>query len=185
MYRVIERIEVAGLAAFPNLKRYLKGNCMTFIRKILLFTLLISPSIHAEECDTNTVARPLNIEKSTIKFEQLDKKAGEYVATLQNGDLVMASFLQCGLGLHAHLYSHRTLTGDQRAQTLKWFLAAVLPSPEIYKALENQIDASKGYEDNKTYTVSDDMESHDFEFKASESPLFKTAVHYSWQPPQH
>jgi hypothetical protein len=154
---------------------------------IFCLAALLAPfASGADECETSTTARRLNIEKSTVDFETLEEKRGNYVATLKNGDLVMASFQQCGLGMHAHFYSRNPVAPAQRARTLRWVLAAVAPGPAVYQSLEKQMGSVMGASDKTTYTFSDaNEESHVFEFKASESPLFQTVVHYTWNPPQH
>lgn len=147
--------------------------------------ILTSPS-GADECESSTPARRLNIEKSAIDFESLDTKSGSYVAALKNGDLMMASFLQCGLGMHAHFYSRVPVTREQRAKTLRWLLAAVQPSPDAYASLEKQVNTKADLSDKKSYTLSTgNAERHVFEFKASESPLYHTVLHYRWEPPEH
>jgi len=158
---------------------------MRIFNKLCLCTLFLVHTVNASECLTNTPARKLSIDKSEIKFETLDKNSGQYVATLVNGDLIMASFLQCELGMNAHLYSRKAISTTQRAATLRSFLSAILPNNISYAAYEKQIDSSINYVNDKTYTLSNESESHSFEFKASESPLFKTALHYRWQPPLH
>lgn len=152
--------------------------CMCFI--------LTSPDSNADECESSTVARKLGIEKSTIDFETLDTKSGSYVAALKNGDLVMASFSQCGLGMHAHFYSRNPVTKEQRAKTLHWLLAAVQPNPAAYASLGKLVNSKADLSDKKTYTLtSGNEERHVFEFQASESPLYHTVLHYKWDPPAH
>ena len=91
-----------------------------FLGLLCMCFTLTSPVSTANECETSTVARKLGIEKSTIDFETLDSKSGSYVAALKNGDLLMASFSQCGLGMHAHFYSRNPVTKEQRSKTLLW-----------------------------------------------------------------
>ena len=149
-----------------------------------LVALLASPATHAEECESRTTARRLNIEQSTIDFETLDEKQGNYVATLKNGDLVMASFQQCGLGMHAHFYSRNPIAPEHRAQTLRWFLVAIAPSQTVYKSLEKQLGSVVEPSDKKTYSFADaNEERHVFEFKVSETPLSRYVLHYTWYPP--
>lgn len=157
-----------------------------FFSLLCLCSILISPTVGAEECESTTVARRLGIDKINISFETLDEKKGSYVATLKNGDLVMASFSQCGLGMHAHFYSRTPITNELKNKTLRWFLSAVLPSQAAYASLAKQIDSAASSADKKTYTfTSANEESHTFEFKTSESPQFSNALHYSWNPPLH
>jgi hypothetical protein len=151
-----------------------------------LCSFLAAPTVFAQECESSTVARRLGIDKATIGFETLDEKKGDYVATLKNGDLVMASFSQCGLGMHAHFYSRTPITGEQKDKTLRWFVSAVLPSQAAYAALAKQIDAAAGATDKNTLTLTGaNEESHSFEFKNSESPQFSSVLHYRWNPPLH
>lgn len=157
-----------------------------FLGMLCVCTILTSPHSDADECQSSTVARKLNIEKLTIDFETLDDKKGGYVATLKNGDLVMASFLQCGLGMHAHFYSRNPVAKEQRAKTLRWFLAAVLPSQAAYASLEKQVNSTADFSDKKPHVFTGgNEEKHVFEFKASESPLFHTVLHYRWDSPAH
>ncbi len=159
---------------------------MALITILCLCSILVAPTVFAQECESSTVARRLEIDKTTVSFETLDEKKGSYVATLKNGDLVMASFSQCGLGMHAHFYSRTPITGEQKNKTLRWFVSAVLPSKAAYAALAKQIDAAAGAADTKTVTLTGaNEESHAFEFKTSESPQFSSALHYSWNPPLH
>ena len=157
-----------------------------FIKILCLCSILAAPTAVAQECESSTVARRLGIDKATIRFETLDEKQGSYVATLKNGDLVMASFSQCGLGMHAHFYSRTPISGEAKSKTLRWFVTAVLPSQAAYAALAKQIDSAASATDKNTYTFTGaNEEAHSFEFKPSESPQFSTAFHYSWNPPLH
>lgn len=157
-----------------------------FLGLLCMCFTLTSPDSTANECESSTVARKLGIEKSTIDFETLDTKSGSYVVALRNGDLVMASFSQCGLGMHAHFYSRNPVTKEQRAKTLRWLLAAVQPSPAAHASLEKQVNSKADLSDKKTYTLtSGNEERHVFEFQASESPLYHTVLHYRWEPPAH
>lgn len=157
-----------------------------FLGMLCICVISTSPESKADECESSTVARKLGIEKSTIDFETLNTKSGSYVATLKNGDLVMASFSQCGLGMHAHFYSRNPVTKEQRAKTLRWLLAAVQPSPAAFASLEKLINSKADLSDKKTYSLtSENEEKHMFEFKSSESPLYHTVLHYRWQPPAH
>lgn len=153
---------------------------------LCLAALMAPPATVADECESSTTARRLNIEKSTVDFEALEEQRGNYVATLKSGDLVMASFQRCGLGMHAHFYSRNPVAPEQRTRILRWFLAAVAPSQAVYQSLEKQMGSVQGATDKTTYRFSDaNEESHVFEFKASETPLFQSVVHYTWNPPQH
>lgn len=157
-----------------------------FMGLLCMCVISTSPVSSADECESSTVTRKLDIEKSTIDFETLDAKSGNYVATLKNGDLVMASFSQCGLGMHAHFYSRNPATKEQRIKTLHWFLAAVLPSPAAYASLGKQVTSKADFSDKKPFTLTSvNEERHVFEFQASESPLYHTALHYRWEPPAH
>lgn len=145
-----------------------------------------SPDSSANECESSTVARKLGIEKSTIDFETLDTKSGSFVATLKNGDLVMASFSQCGLGIHAHFYSRSYMTNVQRTKTLRWFLAAVLPSPAANSSLQKRVGSKVDLSDKKPFMlIGENEERHVFKFQASESPQYHTVLHYRWDPPAH
>ena len=159
---------------------------LTLSGVLSLYFLLLPFAANASECESSTVARKLGIEKAKLSYETLDKKSGTYVATLKNGDLVMASFLRCGLGMHAHLYSRKPIASEQRAAAIKWLLAAVLTSEAEYASVEEQVNIRADYADGNAYTFdSDNEESYSFEFKPSESPLFHTVLHYRWNPPLH
>ena len=166
---------------------------VSLVRRALLgmfctAALLASAGVHADECESSTPPRKLGLEKSTIEFETLDQKRGSYVAALKNGDLVMASFSQCGLGMHAHFYSRNPLAKEQRSKTLRGFLAAVLPSQAAYESLAKQLNSTTDLADKKTQTLTsahEETETHTFEFQASESPLYHTVLHYRWNPPLH
>ena len=193
--------DCSGRPATPDeaLRAISLPSCAVTAQKLLLAILFISamlaaPTVTAQECETNTVARRLGVDKARINFETLDEKNGRYVATLKNGDLVMASFTQCGLGMHAHFYSRAPITHALRIQTLRWFVSAVLPGQAAYAYIEKQIGPAMTspttspaiYSDKTDYTFTGtNGESHTFEFKTSESPLFSTALHYRWTPPSH
>lgn len=158
---------------------------MKKLNKILLLSfILLSQTVYAEECEVSTTARKLNIDKTMINFDALDKKMGEYRAILKNGNLLLASFAQCSLSAEVHFYSRTAISEDQRSNTIRWLLASIL-SPQYYQGIEKQIKTSTQYLDSKIYTVSNEFEAYGFEFKPSVSPLFKTVLHYTWLPPEH
>jgi hypothetical protein len=183
-HSVGSRIATAG--RIPARMGSARSACALFFCVCFVWSFLAAPGVGAQECESSTVARKLAIEKSRIRYETLDEKRGSYVATLKNGDLVMAWFSPCGLGLHAHFYSRTPITEEQKGATLRWFLAAVLPNAAASASLGKQIDAPSTSVDKKTYTFTGaNDESHTFEFKASESPLYRSVLHYRWNPPLH
>lgn len=156
---------------------------MRYIKKLPALLVLFLSLGQAPACEVSTTARALNITGTEPAFQTLDAEQGHYVATFENGDLLLAAFSQCGLGMHAHYYSRTALNEQQRAERLAAFLAAVLPNQEVYKRLQGAL-AQAVLRDGQVIGIPDTMDSHDFVFQAAESPLFHTVIHYTWIAPQ-
>ncbi len=156
---------------------------MRYMKKLPALLVVFLSLGQALACEVNTTARALSVTGMSPAFETLDAERGQYVATFENGDLLLGAFFHCELGMHAHYYSRTALNEQQRTERLDAFLAAVLPNREAYERLRGAL-AQALPPDGEVISVPDAMESHEFVFQAAESPLFHTVIHYTWIPPE-
>lgn len=158
---------------------------MSHKRLIVILSMLLSPAAGAFECDAHTMPRRFDLSGQEVSHEALDEEKGNYVVLFKNGDLLLAAFSTCGLGMHAHYYATAPLTKVEQTVRLRWMLAAVLPSRSIYEELEQQLVDSPSLKKGDIVSFGDEFESHDFVLSDSESPLFSSVIHYTWNPPQY
>lgn len=158
---------------------------LSLLKYIFLLLAFASQLARATECDVYTTPRNLKLSENKVAHQMLDREGGDYVVIFENGDILLASFNQCGLGLHAHYYAREPLIMSERTERLKWMLFAVLPSREAFERLKSQLTKWSDPANDQVMSVYDGSETHDFTFRASESPLFKTSLHYTWNPPEY
>lgn len=161
---------------------------------LLLASLqLVSIALHAEDCIVSTTTSALESDKSLLSKEVIDEKTGKYIAIYKNGDLLLASFAPCDLGLHAHFYSRELIPATAQVNRLNMFIDLVQGKGEASNKLKSYVKAdalpATGQPIILTVSGMEDEpvpgESHQFVFKTDESPLYRSAIHYNWNPPQH
>jgi len=159
---------------------------MSSLRYIFLLVVFMGQLVSAEESDCPdggyTESHTLDFGGQVVAYQMLDKKGGNYVVTFDNGDMLIALFSQCGPGEQVDYYSRKLLTKELRIRRLSWMLDVVRPSRED---LKQQLTKWPNPVDDQVMSITDDGESHDFVFRRSESPLYKTALHYTWNPPEY
>lgn len=154
-----------------------------FIRLGLGGALLLLTLGQALACETVTTARELPIDKTLLAQTSLNEESGQFVAAFKNGDLLIANFSQCGLGLDAHLYLHKSLSDEsqRRAQSLR-FLAWLWPQEDLSAQLK-AIPVLPTHEPIALAGAAGD--GHELRIVKAESPLFAAVIHYTWLAPEH
>lgn len=154
---------------------------------VMLVLMFVANLSFAAGCDDDmgayTIPRTFELGGQNTKYEVLDETNGNYIVLFENGDFLIASFEQCGLGLHAHYYSTRDLGTPARRERLRWMVAAVLPSREAFEEVEPQLKQLPTPDDGTVLRLTTAFDSHDLTFGVSESPLFRTVIHYRWNAP--
>jgi hypothetical protein len=150
---------------------------------LLLLTLVSGPS-HGEECLASTDARPIMSTSPELQSEKLVADAGKYSAVLKNGDIVLAKFATCDLGMSAHYLSKRELTAEERMARVKMFLTRVLPSAVVVNKVIPQLANLNGNSFDQAVVLDGLGDQHQIVIKPSTNPLFTLDIQYTWIPPE-
>ncbi len=149
----------------------------------LIISVLSFP-LYAEDCLVSTDARLLMKGYPDLQSEKLIKKDGQYSAILKNGDIVLAKFSTCSLGMSAHYFSVKKLNNDELLKRLTMFLSRTVASEMVAKKVLAQLanlDANKF----KQAVILEGLGSqHQLIVKPSTSPIFKQHIQYDWIPPE-
>jgi len=149
----------------------------------LLLTIFSTPS-YSEDCHASTDARALMSTLPELQSEKLIARTGKYSAVLKNGDIVMAMFTTCGLGLSAHYLSVKPLNSNERMAHVKMFLSHILPSQSVVNKVIPQLQGFKGNSFDKAVVLEGLGDQHQVVIKPSPSPLYSLDIQYNWIPPE-
>lgn len=153
----------------------------------LLVASLIIPALpcQAEDCLVSTDMRPLLSKAPELQEEKINTKDGRYSALLKNGDILVAQFATCDLGIQAHYFSVTNLNDQQLKQRVHMLLSSVLPSDTVAGKVLPQLD-SLSVEALKQPQIFQGLnDEHQIHIQPSPSPAFHTLISYDWIPPQH
>ena len=156
------------------------------MKNIITFIIisLIPFSVLADNCLVSTDTRLLMNSSPSLQSEKLLKKDGQYSAILKNGDIVLAKFSTCSLGMTAHYFSIKELSNDELLQRVKMFLTRALPSETVVKKVLPQLDGLSANKFNKTILLEGFGSQHQIIVKPSKSQIFKQHIQYDWIPPE-
>lgn len=150
---------------------------------LLIFSVFTFPS-YAEECMVSTDTRSIMKSHPDLQSEKIIEKDGQYSAVLNNGDIVLAKFSTCSLGMSAHYFSVKKLSNSELLERIKMFLGqAVASKDEANKALP-QLD---GYDVDKfkdAVVLTGLGSQHQLIVKPSASTIYKQHIQYDWIPPE-
>lgn len=150
---------------------------------LLLLTILSGPS-HGEECLASTDARPIMSNHPELQSEKLIADMGKYSAVLKNGDIVLATFSTCDLGISAHYLSVSALTSEERMARVTMLLTQILPSAAVISKVTPQLENLKGSSFDQPVVLDGLGDQHQIVIKPSTSPLYKLDIQYGWIPPE-
>jgi redox-regulated HSP33 family molecular chaperone len=159
---------------------------MTLHNPLLLIALMLwSMSSNAEDCLVKTDTRSLMTGMAGLQEEKINVAEGRYTAVLKNGDVVLARFATCDLGMQANYLSVKALDNAELRQTLEMFLTRALASDAVAKKVMPQIKALSAAALQKTATLQGLNDQHQIVVKPAASPNFHTIIQYNWIPPEY
>jgi hypothetical protein len=150
---------------------------------LLLLTVMSGPS-HGEGCLASTDARPVMSTSPELQSEKLIADTGKYSAVLNNGDIVLANFATCELGMSAHYLSRSALNAEERMARVKMFFTRILPSEAAVSKVIPQLANLNGNNFDKAVVLEGLGDQHQIIIKPSASPLYKLDIQYYWIPPE-
>lgn len=155
--------------------------------KSLLFTAIIfwSMSAYSEDCLVTTDARSLMTGLVTLQEEKLSLEEGRYSAIMKNGDVILARYASCDLGMQASYLSVKPLADAELMQLLEIFLARVLVSDEVVKKVLPQLRSLSLAALQKSVILQGTNDKHQIVVKTAASPNFHTIIQYNWISPEH
>lgn len=152
----------------------------------LFFILHLLPaSLLADDCMVTTDARQFMAGAAQLASHQLDTTDGQYTALLKNGDIIIARFAQCDLGLTAHYFSVKDLNANELEHTLKMFLGRLLSSDDLMKKFGPDISRFSSNNKNGPLSLPGNGDAHQLSVKPSVSPLYQLHIQYEWIPPEY
>ena len=155
--------------------------------KFLLFSAVIlwSLSSFAEDCLVKTDLRPLMTGVTDLQEEKTNVADGRYTAVLKNGDVIMAQFATCDLGMQASYMSVKALDNAALMQRLEMFITRVLPSDTVVTKVLPQLKALKPAALQKPVILQGLNDQHQVVVKSAASPNFHTIIQYNWIAPEY
>ena len=153
---------------------------------ILVLICLVPPVSHGNDCLVSTLPPAAVDHYPGVVESKINKKKGYYVATLKNGDQLMAYFAPCELALRAHYFLQSKLSAAELNELTGLFLANVLPAQGDREAILKQFHDQAGEADLILGIVLKGInDSHKISISESQSSFFEKEIHYEWQPPLH
>ncbi len=153
----------------------------------LLFIALAfwSMATNAEDCVAKTDVRPLMTGMPALQEEKIIVAEGRYTAVLKNGDVVLARFATCDLGMQANYMSVKVLDNTELMQVLEVFITRVLASDTVAKKVIPQLKGLNSAALQKTVTLQGLNDQHQIVVKSATSPSFQTMIQYNWIAPEY
>jgi len=151
----------------------------------LVAALLIgfsTQSLYAEDCLMSTNPPKIVEGYPGLQEERLDKDAGFYLASLDNGDQIMVSFSQCELSLRGHYLIQDSIDIDSVLET---FLSHMVPVQEHAEMLIDKLEKHGGLMPGESILLDGEGDQHKLTVKHSDSHFFEYEIHYEWLPPLH
>lgn len=155
---------------------------LTFVFPLL--SLASTPS-YSEDCPVTTDARAIMSTIPNLQSEKLITSTGKYSAVLKNGDIVMATFSTCGLGMTVHYLSVRPLTSNERMTHVKTLLNRILPSEAVVKKVMPHLEEFMGNSFDQPVILDGLGDQHRLLITPSPSPLYTLDIQYDWIPPEY
>lgn len=171
--------------SIPPLHRSNNGSVM---RKgcFSLFTVLLlglsMQSSYADDCLMSTNPPRIVEGYPGVQKETLDRDAGFYSASLENGDQIMVSFSQCELSLRGHYLVRESIDIESVLET---FLSHMAPAQEHSKKLVDRLRKHGWLASGESILLDGVGDQHRLTVKHSDSRLFEHEIHYEWLPPLH
>lgn len=157
-----------------------------YLHTALLALLWIVPQLaYANDCLTSTNPPHIIGNFPGIVDEKLDSDNGVYLASLENGDQLMAHFAQCGLALRGHYLLRSEHSEEDRKAKITLFLSRILPSQHGADKVVAQFETRQETDFKEGVILQGQNDEHKLTISAAKSPLFSHEVHYEWLPPQH
>ena len=157
------------------------------IHRLLLFITITmwSMSVYSEDCMVTTDSRSLMTGSALLQEEKLNKADGRYSAVLKNGDVILAQYASCDLGMQAHYLSVMPLGDAELKQLLEVFLTRVLTSDAVVKKIAPQLKSLSSATFQKPVILQGLNDQHQLIVRPAASPNFHTIIQYNWIPPEH
>ena len=153
---------------------------------LLLIALVFwSMSSNAEDCLIKTDVRPLMTAMASLQEEKILDTEGRYTAVLKNGDVILARFATCDLGMQANYLSVKALDNTELMQVLEMFLTRVLASDAVAKKVMPQLKGLSTAALQKTVTLQGLNDQHQIAVKSASSSTFHTMIQYNWIAPEY
>lgn len=151
---------------------------------LILLIAVISLPLYAAECPVSTDTRLLMKSHPNLTKEKLVKKDGQYSAQLKNGDIVLAKFSTCSLGMSAHYFSVKKMSDDETLARVKMFLSRVLPSEQVANKVLPQLAGLEVNKLKQAIVLKGLGSQHKIIIKPSASTIYKQHIQYDWIPPE-
>lgn len=159
---------------------------MKYTQPLLVIALAFwSLSSNAKDCQIKTDLRPLMTGMPALQQEKIIAAEGRYSAVLKNGDVVLANFATCDLGMQANYMSVKALDNTELMQVLEMFLTRVLPSDVVAKKVLPQLKGLSFAALQNTVTLQGLNDQHQIVVKSAASPVFYTMIQYNWVAPEY
>ena len=155
-------------------------------QSLLFITLAFwSLASNAEDCVVKTDVRPLMSGMPALQEEKIFATEGRYTAVLKNGDVMLARFATCDLGMQANYMSVKALDNTELMQVLEMFLTRVLPSDTVAKKVLPQLKGLSSAALRKTITLQGLNDQHQIIVKSATNKNFNTMIEYNWIAPEY
>ena len=156
------------------------------ITSLLIIALVFwSMASNAEDCPVKTDMRPLMQGLASLQEEKIIAAEGRYTAVLKNGDIVLARFATCDLGMQANYMSVKALDNTELLQVLEMFLTRALASDVVAKKVIPQLKGLSTAALQKTVTLQGLNDQHQIAVKSASSSTFHTMIQYNWIAPEY